>query len=111
MYGPTVLITTFVDSASFVSDWRSSTSALIGGRSALPSRSRIDSSLDWLRPAIAHRVCAEALFARYSAVSAPVKPVAPNTTMSYSRSGIAAHRTGLLEGFLRRDPGLRRHPA
>jgi hypothetical protein len=35
-----------------------------------------------LRPASAHRVSAGAWRAKYSAVNAPVNPVAPNTTMS-----------------------------
>ena len=46
---------------------------------------RTVSSLPGLRPANAHRRLAGAWRARYSAVRAPVKPVAPNTTMSKSR--------------------------
>ena len=84
MYGPTVLITTRAASATERSDSVSVTSARSNGTSAAPapSRRRTSSSLPWLRPASAHRVPAGALRARYSAVSAPVKPVAPNTTMS-----------------------------
>src|SRR5919201_4167677 len=94
MYGPTVVITTLVASAtarieeaSFTSAVSSGTSAAAGAASA--RRSRQPSSFWRLRPASAQRVPAGALRARYSAVSAPVNPVAPNTTTSYSRSAIA----------------------
>src|SRR3954453_2033254 len=50
-----------------------------------PRRSRSASSLAWLRPASAQRVPSGACSARYSAVRPPVKPVAPNRTMSCSR--------------------------
>ena len=46
------------------------------------SRSRTASSFVRLRPASAQRSRAGACRARYSAVSPPVKPVAPNSTMS-----------------------------
>src|SRR5665213_3822773 len=93
MYGPTVVITTFADSAMARSDAGSVASAMSRARSAWPSasRSRTASSLAWLRPASAHRVSippAPAARARYSAVSPPVNPVAPNRTMSYSRSAM-----------------------
>src|SRR5438105_13880077 len=103
MYGPTVVINTLVDSASSLSESASLTSAC----SRATSRPR-RSSFDWLRPAIAQRVVSGALAARYSAVSAPVKPVAPRTTTSYWRSAIDLAR--LVERVLRRDAGLRRNP-
>src|SRR5437588_3305351 len=104
MYGPTVVINTLVDSASSLSESASLTSAC----SRATSRPR-RSSFDWLRPAIAQRVVSGALAARYSAVSAPVKPVAPSTTTSYERSAIDLARPG--ERLVRRDAGLRCDPA
>src|SRR5436309_829303 len=94
MYGPTVLITTLVASAISRSESGSVTSARSRGTSAPPAprRRRPSSSLLSFLPASAHRVSAGAWRARYSAVSAPVKPVAPNTTMSYERSA-----TGVVE--------------
>jgi hypothetical protein len=70
-----------VESAIARSEAESSASASISGSSAsdesIPaSRARVCSSFERLRPAIAHRA-PPALAARYSAVSPPVKPVAP----------------------------------
>src|SRR5438552_3231952 len=48
-------------------------------------RARTCSSFSRLRPASAQRSDAGAVRARYSAVSPPVNPVAPNRTMSYAR--------------------------
>src|SRR5437588_9387182 len=106
MYGPTVVINTLVDSASSLSESASLTSACRRATSR-PRRS----SFDWLRPAIAQRVVSGALAARYSAVSAPVKPVAPSTTTSYGRSAIDLDAPRRLERLLRRGPCPRRHPA
>src|SRR5690349_9753580 len=99
MYGPTVVITTLVDSASLRIDDASPVSAVISGSCAdaglvSARRRRTPSSFSRLRPASAQRVVAGAWRARYSAVSAPVNPVAPNTTMSYSRSAIGLHLAG-----------------
>ena len=60
MYGPTVLITTLVDSAIARTDAGSVESATITGRSASAesisaSLARVCSSFAGLRPAIAHR--------------------------------------------------------
>ena len=55
------------------------------GRSRPGRRGRV-CSFSGLRPASAQRRSAGAWRARYSAVSAPVKPVAPKSTMSRSRS-------------------------
>ena len=76
-----MVITTLVDSASARIEDRSAASAWISGISASAgsisaSRSRVASSLDGLRPASA-QLSPGALRARYSAVSPPVKPVAP----------------------------------
>src|SRR5579884_4232482 len=110
MYGPTVVITTFVDSARRLRLASSVLSASINGRSCLPCRSRTASSLLRLRPASAQRVPSVALLARYSAVRPPVNPVAPNSTTSCSRSA-TAHLLGALDRLLRRDASLRRDPA
>src|SRR6202035_5406994 len=118
MYGPTVLITTLVDSAIALREAGSLESARSSGTSACsaPSPARTASSLDWLRPASAHLVGdparPSAWPARYSAVSAPVKPVAPNRTISCSRaSAIRRHPPRRLECPLWGDPGLRGDPA
>src|SRR5947209_10255999 len=113
MYGPTVVITTFVDWAIRLSDSGSPTSAWRVEMSVRPIRSSVCRSLSWLRPATAQLVFAGALLARYSAVRAPVKPVAPNTTMSYSRSGIGAFGDRLrgCDRGLQVGAGLGRHPA
>src|SRR4051794_130134 len=83
-------MTTRVDSASSRSDPGSVVSACSSSTSA-PMRSRTASSLPRLRPASAQRVPSGAFAARYSAVSAPVKPVAPRITTSYMRSAMARH--------------------
>src|SRR5579859_1157347 len=113
MYGPTVVITTLADSASERIDPASDTSASSNGNSACPepSRSLTPSSFDRLRPASAHFVPGSACSARYSAVSAPVNPVAPNRMTSYSRSAIGPDATRRRQRVLGRDPGPRRHPA
>lgn len=90
-YGPTVVASTRVACATTRSDPASVTSAVSSGSSArvgsMPtSRSRTAASFAGLRPASAQRNPAGACRARYSAVSPPVKPVAPNRTMSYARS-------------------------
>src|SRR5690606_2516586 len=92
-YGPTVVITTRVDSATdfSVSGW--DTSAVSSSRSAhdgliAARRSRTASSFARFRPASAQRACAGTLRARYSAVRPPVNPVAPNSTMSNRRSAM-----------------------
>ena len=54
------------------------------------SRARTCSSFSGLRPASAQRSPAGACRARYSAVSCPVKPVAPKSTRSKSRSALRA---------------------
>src|SRR5437763_12000092 len=114
MYGPTVLITTLVASAISRSESGSVTSARSRGTSAPPAprRRRPSSSLLSFLPASAHRVSAGAWRARYSAVSAPVKPVAPNTTMSYERSATGlAELEGHPERLVEVHPGARGHPA
>src|SRR5579859_998088 len=112
MYGPTVVITTFVDSASARIEPGSFTSASISGRPecSLPSRERTASSLDRLRPASAHRVPGSAWAARYSAVNPPVKPVAPNRTISCWRSDTAGDLPGRLERLRGCHPGPGGHP-
>src|SRR3954451_975614 len=80
MYGPTVVMTTLAAEAMSRSEPGFSTSASSSGRSS-PSFS----SLALLRPASATRA-SPALATRYSAVSAPVNPVAPKRTTSYGRS-------------------------
>src|ERR1700744_2625858 len=97
MYGPTVVITTFVDSASARSELSWVLSAWSTPGSAPRSLRRTSSSLSRVRPAIAPRSSGGGLDARYCAVSAPVNPVAPKTTMSYSRSVIDPPR-GLERG-------------
>src|SRR5947209_14452958 len=97
MYGPTVVTTTLVCSASCLSDGGSVTSASMIGMSVRPMSSSVFSSLSLLRPATAHCVVGGACSARYWAVSAPVNPVAPNTTMSCSRSAILRDLVGCLE--------------
>src|SRR5271167_2254222 len=98
MYGPTVVITTFVHSATRRIDSGSPMSASIRSRLAAAGSivSRwvlVASSFARLRPASAQRVgglCRVGVVcrAKYSAVSPPVKPVAPNRTTSYGRSAI-----------------------
>src|SRR5579884_3794437 len=113
MYGPTVVIRTRVASATARKDPASVTSAWSSDRPAepSPSRARTCSSLPRFRPASAQRVCAGAWAARYSAVSAPVKPVAPNTTTSYSRSATVAQLARYPERLGGVDTGARRQPA
>ena len=81
-YGPTVLITARVDSANARSAASSSASATINGQSRCSS-DRTASSLSRLRPDSAIRTSAGACSARWRAVRAPTKPVAPWTTRSY----------------------------
>src|SRR4051794_1449312 len=80
-------MTTRAASATARSEASSVTSACSSGTST-PRRSDSASSFARLRPASAHRTPSPAWSARYWAVSAPVKPVAPRRTMSYSRSGM-----------------------
>src|ERR1700759_5536589 len=88
MYGPTAGVTPLVASASARSELSWVLSACRTPGSAPWSRRRTSSSFSRLRPAIAQRRSGGALDARYWAVSAPVNPVAPKTTTSYSRSAI-----------------------
>src|SRR5690348_8304638 len=113
MYGPTVVITTLVDCARSRIESGSFTSASISGSSACPepSRDRTASSLDRVRPASAHRVPGSACAARYSAVSPPVNPVAPNRTMSCWRSATGGDLLSHLEGLSGRHPSPSGHPA
>src|SRR5947207_482847 len=83
-------MTTRAASATSRSDASSLTSACSSGTST-PRRSASASSLALLRPARAQRSPSPACAARYSAVSAPVNPVAPKRTMSCSRSAMAEH--------------------
>src|SRR5438270_1183560 len=110
MYGPTVVITTLARSATAFRDPWSVTSALSSGRSLLRSV-RTCSSFCMLRPASAHLVVSGAFCARYSAVSLPVKPVAPNTTTSNSRSATGCHLLGGVEGLSNVRAGLCGYPA
>src|SRR6266542_3951669 len=97
MYGPTVVMTTRELSASSRSESWSPMSARSSGSSAWPSLARTTSSFAGLRPAIAQRNPGGAFWARYSAVSDPVNPVAPNSTMSYGRSGAMPARCQIAE--------------
>ena len=72
---------------------RSSGSGACGEAAA--SRAATASSLARLRPTSAQRSPAGAWAARYSAVSPPVNPVAPNSTRSYRRE---ASICGILSG-------------
>jgi hypothetical protein len=88
---PTVVITTRADTASSLSEAGSSTSAWRSGTSARAALSRASrlrraASFFRLRPASDRRVSAGACCVRYSAVRAPVNPVAPKSTMSWGRS-------------------------
>src|SRR3954451_13321064 len=83
-------MTTRADSATALSDAGSVTSAGSSSRVVRSGwsstrRLRTASSLLMLRPARAHRQPVGALSARYAAVSSPVNPVAPKSTMSNGR--------------------------
>src|SRR3954452_803642 len=80
-------MTTRAACATARSEASSVTSACSSGTSTA-RRSESASSFARLRPASAHRTPSPACSARYWAVSAPVNPVAPRRTMSYSRSGM-----------------------
>src|SRR3954451_4539237 len=85
MYGPTVVTTTYARVATSRSEASSVTSAMrISGPP--PRRACSCSSFSRLRPATAHVRPSGACSWRYWAVSAPVNPVAPKTTMSSGRS-------------------------
>ncbi len=79
-------MSTFVAAAMACTEAGSPMSATMipGPAEPLPDGSRAVSaaSLSGLRPATAQRVPVGACSARYSAVSAPVKPVAPKRTTS-----------------------------
>src|SRR4051812_32718902 len=93
MYGPTVVMTTLARSAISRTDRASDVSATTRPADSAPRRSRTAASLFRSRPASAQRAQSGRVAARDSAVSAPVKPVAPRTTMSCSRSaGMAASK-------------------
>src|ERR1700753_1353929 len=108
MYGLTVLMTTRADSATRRIDSSSVTSAINSGTST-PRRSRTASSLARWRPARAQRV-APAWPARYSAVRPPVKPVAPSSTTSCSRSVVDVDLLGQLDGEVEVEAGAGGQP-
>src|SRR5680860_962213 len=88
-------MTTRAEDAIAASDPASLTSASSSGsdcrdESIRARRDRTSSSFDSFRPASAQRQPAGALRARYSAVSPPVKPVAPKITRSYLRGSVMA---------------------
>src|SRR5882757_830663 len=94
-------MTTRVDSATLASAAASAASASTRagtGASELAAarRAATASSLARLRPTRAQLSPAGALAARYSAVSPPVKPVAPNSARSYCRSVATAGHCGSL---------------
>src|SRR5436305_4705807 len=116
MYGRTVLMTTLAASAIARNESALLTSASSSSRVSHAgltpaSLERTSSSLPRLRPASAQRVSAGACSARYSAVSAPVNPVAPNRTTSNRGSAIVTDVPGGVQRLGRRHSRLGGDPA